>query len=84
MSSTPSQAARFAAVYALMRAAADVGDHWLQTNHQAVTKGQLDCNPAQSSRTGRRACTSHVASYTAAQAAALLAGSRVLGLRLAP
>ncbi|MFG2903319.1 hypothetical protein ACGFZH_40360 [Streptomyces zaomyceticus] len=31
--------AKFAAVYALMRMAADLGDHWIQSDHQAVTKG---------------------------------------------
>ncbi|MFD7729554.1 hypothetical protein ACFV6F_04085 [Kitasatospora phosalacinea] len=79
-----SRAARFAASYALLRAAADVADHWIQTDHQATTKGQHDHNNGQSSAAGRRACAAHVATYTAAQAAALLLGSRVLGLRLRP
>lgn len=78
------RAARFAAVYALMRMAADLGDHWIQSDHQAVTKGQHDENDGQSSRAGRIACTAHVATYTATQAAVLYAGSRVLGLRLKP
>ncbi|MFD5436614.1 hypothetical protein ACFWJ4_31250 [Kitasatospora sp. NPDC127067] len=76
------RAARFTASYALLRAAADVADHWVQSDHQAVTKGQHDHNDGQSSAAGRRACAAHVASYTATQAAALLAGTRLLGVRL--
>ncbi|MCQ9134588.1 transcriptional regulator [Streptomyces hilarionis] len=79
-----SRAPRFAAAYALMRMAADVGDHWLQSDHQAITKGQHDRHEGQSSRAGRIACTAHVATYTATQAAVLYAGSRVLGLHLKP
>jgi hypothetical protein len=41
-----------------------LGDYWLQSDHQAVTKG----SPG---RCGRRACTRHVASLTAAQAGLL-------------
>ncbi|MFE2721329.1 hypothetical protein [Kitasatospora sp. NPDC059327] len=77
------RAARFAAVYALLRASADVADHWIQTDHQAVTKGQHD-HDGQSSAAGRRACAAHVATYTATQAAVLLAGTRLLGIRLRP
>ncbi|MFJ1753862.1 hypothetical protein [Kitasatospora sp. NPDC088134] len=78
------RAARFAAAYALLRAAADVADHWIQTDHQARTKGQHDHNEGQSSRAGRTACAAHVAAYTATQAAVLVAGSRLLGVRLRP
>ncbi|MFB7617159.1 hypothetical protein [Kitasatospora sp. NPDC056181] len=78
------RAARFAAVYALLRASADVADHWVQTDHQAATKGQHDHNEGQRSAAGRQACAAHVAAYTAAQAAALIAGSRLLGVRLRP
>lgn len=78
------RAARFAAVYALLRSAADVADHWIQTDHQASTKGQHDYVEGQSSAAGRRACAAHVATYTAAQAAVLLAGTRLLGIRLRP
>lgn len=77
-------AARFAAAYALLRAAAAVGDHWIQTDYQAVTKGQYDDVPGQSSRVGRRACATHVATYTATQALALAVGGRVLGIRWSP
>ncbi|WP_405018478.1 hypothetical protein OHV05_17215 [Kitasatospora sp. NBC_00070] len=79
-----SHAARFAAVYALLRAAGDLADHWVQTDHQASNKGQHDHNDGQSSAAGRRACAAHVATYTATQTAALLIGSRVLGVRLRP
>ena len=78
------RAARFAVSYALLRAAADVADHWVQTDHQAANKGQHDHNEGQSSAAGRRACAAHVATYTATQGAALLAGSRALGVRLRP
>ncbi|WP_033820897.1 hypothetical protein [Kitasatospora sp. MBT63] len=78
------RAARFATAYALLRAAADVADHWIQTDHQAATKGQHDHNEGQSSAAGRRACAAHVATYTATQATALLLGTRALGVRLRP
>ncbi|WP_327067806.1 hypothetical protein [Kitasatospora sp. NBC_01302] len=78
------RAARFAAAYALLRAAADVADHWIQSDHQAQTKGQHDHTEGQSSAAGHRACAAHVASYTATQGAVLLAGGAVLGLRLRP
>ncbi|MFF0389361.1 hypothetical protein ACFYS8_11785 [Kitasatospora sp. NPDC004615] len=81
---TSARAARFAASYALLRAAADVADHWVQTDHQAGTKGQHDHNGGQSSAAGRAACAAHVATYTATQALVLLAGSRLLGFRLRP
>ncbi|WP_043176163.1 hypothetical protein [Streptomyces sp. NRRL B-24484] len=83
------RAARFAAAYALLRASATIADHWLQTTHQAACKGWHDgdvdaTGAARTSAEGRRACAAHVATYTAAQGAALLLGSRVLGLRLRP
>ncbi|MET9183243.1 transcriptional regulator [Kitasatospora aureofaciens] len=77
-------AARFAAFYALLRLGADLGDHWVQSDHQAVTKGHHDHIPGQTSAAGRRACAAHVTSYVATQAAVLLAGSKLLGLRLGP
>ncbi|MGW4802945.1 hypothetical protein [Kitasatospora sp. NPDC004272] len=77
-------AARFAATAILLRAAADIADHWVQSDHQAATKGQHDHVEGQSSAAGRRACAAHVASYGATQAAALLAGSKLLGLNLRP
>ncbi|MFF1799472.1 hypothetical protein ACFVXQ_35590, partial [Kitasatospora sp. NPDC058263] len=62
----------------------DVADHWIQTDHQAATKGQHDHTDGQSSAAGRRACAAHVATYTATQAAVLLGGARLLGVRLRP
>jgi hypothetical protein len=58
-------AATFAAVFAALYTAHQVADHWLQTEHQAVTKGQPG-------RRGRAACAGHVASYVVT-ALALLA-----------
>ncbi|MFD9692532.1 hypothetical protein ACFWXO_43005 [Kitasatospora sp. NPDC059088] len=72
-----SRARRFAVAYPLLRAAADIADHWVQSDHQAATKGQ-------SGAAGRRACAAHVASYTAVQAVVLLGGARLLGVRLRP
>lgn len=79
-----SPAARFAAAYALLTAAHEVADVWVQTDQQAANKGQHDHAEGQSSAAGRRACAAHVATYTATQAAALLAGSKLLGLKLRP
>ena len=70
-----SPAARTAAVYAALTAAHEVGDHWVQIDSQATAKG----NPGIE---GVRACVAHVATYTATQAAALLAADRLLGLRI--
>jgi hypothetical protein len=67
--------AAFPAVYALLRASADVADHWIQTDHQARRK-------AEPGAAGHRALAGHVASYVAAQAAALTAGNRLLNLGL--
>ncbi|MFI9783240.1 transcriptional regulator [Kitasatospora sp. NPDC051984] len=78
------RAARFAAAYALLRSAADVADHWIQTDHQARTKGQHDGHEGQSSAAGRAACAAHVAAYVATQGLALWGGARLLGVRLRP
>ncbi|MFJ8692874.1 hypothetical protein [Streptomyces roseolilacinus] len=57
-----SRAARLAALYALIRTAAAVGNHWVQTDHQAVTKGHRDDVEAGTrAADGRRACAAHVA-----------------------
>ncbi|MEU1078200.1 hypothetical protein ABZ404_37050 [Streptomyces sp. NPDC005878] len=69
------RAARYAAVYALLTAAHEVGDYWVQRDAEAVAKGRPGWE-------GRAACARHVASYTATQGLALAAGNRVLGLRL--
>ncbi len=47
----------FAVVLPALLVAHSVADHWVQTDHQASTKGQLGWP-------GRRACMAHVASYT--------------------
>ncbi|WP_217553098.1 transcriptional regulator [Streptomyces sp. GbtcB6] len=65
----------FPAVYALLRVAADTADHWVQSDHQAQHKAKPGAE-------GHKALAAHVASYTATQAVALLAGNRILGLGL--
>lgn len=65
----------FAATAAAMYAAHQVADHWLQTDHQAGRKG----DPG---RPGAAACAAHVATYTAATTASVLAVTRPLGLRV--
>lgn len=70
-----SNAVRFAAVYAVLTAAHEVGDYWAQQDSDAVAKGRPG-------REGIAACARHVAGYTAVQAAALLAADRGLNLRL--
>lgn len=77
MSNTALPAARLAALYALVRPASDVADHWLQSDHQARHKA--DPGPA-----GHRALAAHVASYVGAQAVVVAAGARVLGIRITP
>lgn len=67
----------FPAVYALLRVAADVADHWVQSDHQAQHKAKPGAE-------GHKALAGHVASYTATQAAALVAGNKLLGLGLRP
>lgn len=66
----------FAATGFALDRAHHVGDHWLQTHHQATHKG-LD------GWKGRLACAKHVASYTAAGAIAMV-GLLVLGLPTHP
>lgn len=62
LSNTPSRAACFAAVYALLRSSADAADRWVQTDHQADTNGQRDGFPGRSARPSRRACATHCCS----------------------
>ncbi|WP_371484815.1 hypothetical protein [Kitasatospora sp. NBC_00315] len=83
--------ARFAAAYALLRAGADIGDHLVQSDHCARTKGATDAAPVtgddgtvHGTAAGRKACAVHCLTYSATQAAALLLGARALGLRLRP
>ncbi|MFB9558614.1 hypothetical protein [Streptomyces roseoviridis] len=68
-----SNASRYAAAYAVLTAAHEVGDYWAQQDRDAVAKGRPG-------REGRVACARHVASYTAVQALALAAADQ--GLRL--
>ena len=68
---------RLGGVYALLHAGHDVGDHWVQTNDQAMYKGDYGL-------AGHRACAAHVATLTATQAAFLTAGALAAGERLSP
>ncbi|ODA75564.1 hypothetical protein [Streptomyces sp. AVP053U2] len=65
----------YPAVYALLRVAADVADHWVQSDHQAQHKAKPGVE-------GYKALAGHVGSYAATQAAVLLIGNRALGLGL--
>lgn len=73
--SAPTAAARFAALYAALTAAHEVGDYWAQQDADAVAKGKPG-------REGAAACLRHVAGYTATQAAALAAANRAFDLRV--
>lgn len=63
--------AAFAATFAALFAAHQVADHWVQTEHQAMHKGDAGWY-------GRLTCARHVATYTALAAVAL----GVLGWRV--
>src|SRR5947209_19876650 len=52
----------FAVLLPSLLVAHSVADYWVQTSHQATTKGRRD-------RAGRVACATHIASYTAVTAA---------------
>ena len=67
--------AAFGAVLSSLWAAHVFADYWIQTHHQAVTKGLPGW-------IGRRACASHVASYTATAALVLWLVSLRTGLHL--
>jgi hypothetical protein len=66
-------AAVFAAVFAALYTAHHVGDHWLQTHTQAMTKGQPGW-------TGRLACARHVLTLTFTKAILLAITSTMLDL----
>lgn len=66
-----------AAVYAALRTAAHVADHWGQTSHQAMHK-------ADAGVAGHRAMAGHVASYAGTQAVALVAVNSLLGMKMKP
>jgi hypothetical protein len=66
-----------AAVFMMLFAAHQVADHWVQSQHQADTKGSAGWR-------GRLACAAHVATYTATALAAVLALVWRTGLDVAP
>lgn len=74
--SSATRAGAFGAVFAALYAAHQVGDHWIQTDHQAQNKGTAGVR-------GWRANLAHVAGYTATTAAAVatLNARYRLGLR---
>lgn len=74
---TTSPAARFAGTFAVLFAAHQVADHWIQTDHQAISKGA-------DGWAGRRACAAHVATYTLTAAAALAATNQAARLDISP
>jgi len=71
------RAARFAFVYGVLTFSHEAADHWVQRDADAAAKGLPG-------REGAAACGRHVASYTATQAAALLALNGALGAGLRP
>ncbi|MEU0155603.1 transcriptional regulator [Micromonospora fulviviridis] len=72
-----SDAGTIAAVYAALFAGHQVADHWIQTQHQADTKG-LPGWP------GRLACAAHVVTYGAAQLVALGLLAVAAGVTVSP
>jgi hypothetical protein len=67
----------FAAVFVALFVAHQLADHWVQTDHQACTKGE----PGWS---GRIACAHHVFWYTVTAVFALSTTAAVLDLELSP
>lgn len=67
----------FAAVFAALYAGHQVGDHWIQTQHQADCKGRPGW-------VGRWNCVKHVTTYGATQLAALAVLVAVLDLAITP
>lgn len=70
-------AVSFAVLFGAFVTAHMVGDHWVQSSHQAATKG---CR----SVAGVRACAAHVATYTATTAGFGLLVCLVFGLPVTP
>jgi hypothetical protein len=70
-------AVTFAVLLPALLVAHHVADHWVQTAHQAVTKGRAGW-------AGRRACAGHVASYTLVTAAMVAVLWAVFGLAIHP
>ncbi len=91
-----SRALKFATAYILLRAAADIADHWVQSDRCAQTKGATDTAPVaytdektgenwvKGTVEGRSACVWHCVTYVATQGLFLTAGSRAVGIRLRP
>jgi hypothetical protein len=67
------QAGLFAAVFVTLYAAHHVGDYWVQTDHQALHKGDAGWS-------GRAACLKHVLTYVWTQAVMLGLLFAVLGI----
>lgn len=70
-------ASTFAAVFIGLYAAHEVGDHWIQTDHQTRDKGAEGW-------AGRLACARHVGTLTGVKALALGLAYGVLNLHLHP
>lgn len=68
---------RFLLISAALTAGHEVGDQWIQTHHQACTKGNAGWR-------GWVVCAAHVASYTATGALATLVAARRLNVPLRP
>ncbi|MBO0847840.1 MAG: DUF3307 domain-containing protein [Pseudonocardia sp.] len=66
-----------AVVLPVLLVAHTVADHWVQTDHQAVTKGRPGWP-------GRRACAAHCLTYTATTAIAVGLAWWVLALPISP
>jgi hypothetical protein len=64
----------FAAAFIALYVAHQVADHWVQTDHQAATKGQPGW-------AGRVACAGHVATYTITALISCIAVGAVCGVR---
>lgn len=68
-------ASTFAAVFIALYVAHSVGDHWVQTSHQSLTKGHPGW-------VGRLADARHVATLTATKLAALIPVALLLDLHV--
>lgn len=77
MMSAFAPALSFAVYLITLLVAHQVADHWVQTNHQAATKGRLG-------REGSLACARHVAGYTATLTAFGLLAILLLHLSISP
>jgi hypothetical protein len=67
----------FATVFVALFVAHQVADHWVQTDHQAQSKGGDGWH-------ARAACAAHVVTYTATAAIALAVTVYVTGIELSP